>query len=235
VDEVLMSIIEAVQETDVIEVKPEVKIQSSSPSPGISIAPRSVVQVPIPDDGSTDSGEVAVVVSMIPTDEEVNEGEDEESGHGDDEEEKDEINHEKLPRSSVHTHSPGRRQHTSAVWTHLRHIDKHDVSGHEMKDHSVKFGYLSMMSVTTLGTLNTESFCECVLSCVKLVVSDLHVCLKTEEIHMLVMLRMNHEFMEYMRATYPDTPGPLSEFKGTDTYVCTRGGVESLDDDEDDQ
>jgi hypothetical protein len=42
-----------------------------------------------------------------------------------------------------------------------------------------------------------------------------------------------HEFMEYMRETYPDTP--LSEFKVADTYVCVRGGVETLDDDEDDQ
>ena len=89
-----------------------------------------------------------------------------------------------------------------------------------------------MMTVSTLGVLNAESFCERVLSCVKLVVSDLHVCLKAEEIRMLVMLRMNHEFMEYMRTTYPDTP--LSEFKSTDTYVRTRGGLEALDDDEDD-
>ena len=69
---------------------------------------------------------------------------------------------------------------------------------------SVKFGYLPMMTVATLGTLNAESFCECVLSCVRLVVSDLHVRLKAEEIRILVMLRMNHEFMEYMRETYPD-------------------------------
>ncbi len=62
--------------------------------------------------------------------------------------------------------------------------------------------------------------------------SDLHVSLKTEEIHMVVILRMNHEPMEYMRVTYPDTS--LSEFKGTDTYVRTRGGLEALDDDEDD-
>jgi hypothetical protein len=41
----------------------------------------------------------------------------------------------------------------------------------------VKFGYLSMMSVATLDALNTESFCERVLSCVKLVVFDLHVSL----------------------------------------------------------
>ena len=45
------------------------------------------------------------------------------------------------------------------------------------------------------------------------------------------MFRMNHEFMEYMRTSYPDTP--LSEFKEEDTNVCTHGGVETLDDDED--
>ena len=42
---------------------------------------------------------------------------------------------------------------------------------------SAKFGYLPMMTVATLGPLNAESFCERVLSCVKLVVSDLHVSL----------------------------------------------------------
>jgi hypothetical protein len=59
------------------------------------------------------------------------------------------------------------------------------------------------------------------------------VCLKDEEIRMLVMLRMNREFMEYMRASYPDSP--LSEFKVDDTYVCAYGVVEGLDDDEDDE
>ena len=81
------------------------------------------------------------------------------------------------------------------------------------KGQSAKFGYLLMMSVATLGTLNAESFRERVLSCVKLVVS-----LKVEEIRMLVMLCMNREFMEYMRASYPDTP--LSEFK-SDNFTRT--------------
>jgi hypothetical protein len=35
---------------------------------------------------------------------------------------------------------------------------------------------------------------------------------------MLVMLRMNREFMEYMRVSYADTP--LSEFRAVDTYVA---------------
>ena len=98
---------------------------------------------------------------------------------------------------------------------------------------SAKFGYLPMMAVDTLDALNAESFCERVLSCVKLVVSDLHLSLKAEEIRMLVMLRMNRGFMEYMRSSYPDTP--LSEFRAVDTYVRAHGGVEALEDDQDDE
>jgi hypothetical protein len=50
---------------------------------------------------------------------------------------------------------------------------------------------------------------------------------------MFVMFWMNHEFMEYIRVSYPDTP--LSEFKVADTYVRVRGGVETLEDDEHDE
>jgi hypothetical protein len=46
---------------------------------------------------------------------------------------------------------------------------------------------------------------------------------------MLVMLRMNHGFMEYMRKTYPNTV--LSEFKTDDVYVLTHG-LDALVDDE---
>ena len=84
----------------------------------------------------------------------------------------------------------------------------------------------------TLGTLNVESFCEHVLSFVKLVVSDLHDSLKPSEIRMLVMLRMNSGFMEYMRKTYPNTP--LSEFRTVDTYVHTHG-LDALVDDEEEE
>jgi hypothetical protein len=90
-----------------------------------------------------------------------------------------------------------------------------------------------MMTVTTLGALNAGSFCELVLSCVKLFVSDFHVSLKPKEIRMFVMFRMNHEFMEYMRTSYPDTS--LSEFRSVDTYVRDHGGLEALEDDEDDE
>jgi hypothetical protein len=97
--------------------------------------------------------------------------------------------------------------YSDMLWSDSLRIQKHK---------SGNFGYLTMTTVTTVGSLNVESFYESVLSCVKLVVSDLHVSLKTEQIHMFVILRMNHEFMEYrvggmMRVSYPDTP--LSEFK----------------------
>jgi hypothetical protein len=92
--------------------------------------------------------------------------------------------------------------------------------------------YANMFKVLS-DMLNAELFCELVLSCLKLVVSDIHVSLKAEEIRMLVMLRMNRGFMEYMRASYPDTP--LSEFKAADTYVRAHGDVGGLDDDEDDE
>ena len=64
-------------------------------------------------------------------------------------------------------------------------------------------------------------------------VSDLHVCLKVDEIRMFVMCRMNREFMEYMRTTYPHTP--LSEFKEADTYVRANVIVDDLEDEEDDE
>ena len=82
-----------------------------------------------------------------------------------------------------------------------------------------------------VGSLNAESFCERVLFCVKLVVSDIHVSLKPEEIRMLVILRMNREFMDYMymRATDPNTP--LSDFKVPDAYVQSHGGIDALEKD----
>ena len=110
------------QRTVVIDAKPVVKIQSASASPGITIAPRAVVQVPMPDDGSTGSGAAVdtEAASMVSGDEEVNRGEENESWEDDDEEEVDEINHGKQPSAAIRTHSPGRRAHTSATWTHLR-------------------------------------------------------------------------------------------------------------------
>jgi hypothetical protein len=92
-------------------------MQSASASPGIAIAPRAVVEVPMPDDGSTDSGAaVDIADALMGTgDEEVTQVEENESWEDDDEEEVDEINHAKLPSVAIRAHSPGRRAHTSAA------------------------------------------------------------------------------------------------------------------------
>jgi hypothetical protein len=44
-------------------------------------------------------------------------------------------------------------------------------------------------------------------------------------------LRMNREFMEYMRTSYLDTR--LSDFRRADAYVGAHGGVQALDDEDD--
>ena len=62
-----------------------------------------------------------------------------------------------------------------------------------------------------LGALNAESFCERALSCANLVVTDGNTLLGDEEVEMLVILRMNRKFMEFMRTNYPDLARSLAE------------------------
>ena len=50
-----------------------------------------------------------------------------------------------------------------------------------------------------IGALNAESFCERVLSQSNLVMTDGNTLLSDEEIEMVVFLRVNREFMEFMR------------------------------------
>jgi hypothetical protein len=61
------------------------------------------------------------------------------------------------------------------------------------------------MALANIGAMNPESFCERILSCVSLVVIDLHTSLRTsldhEEVR-ITMLRMNKSLMEYMRKEY---------------------------------
>ena len=68
------------------------------------------------------------------------------------------------------------------------------------------YGYLPLMasySTAHIGALNAESFCERVLSCANVVLTSGNTLLRDEEIEMLVVLRMNEDFMEFMRAHYP--------------------------------
>ena len=65
-----------------------------------------------------------------------------------------------------------------------------------------QFGYLSRMTLSNIGAMNVESFCERILSCASLVVTDLHTSLDHDEVRMLTMLRMNKSLMEYMCKEY---------------------------------
>ena len=56
-----------------------------------------------------------------------------------------------------------------------------------------------------LGALNAESYCERILSCSNLVMTDGNTMLSDEEVEMLVVLRMNRKWMVFMREHYKGT------------------------------
>ena len=69
----------------------------------------------------------------------------------------------------------------------------------------VQFGWIPTMassSVGQLGALSAESYCERVLSCANNVITKGNTVLADDELEMLVILRMNREFMQFMREHY---------------------------------
>ena len=74
----------------------------------------------------------------------------------------------------------------------------------EENDHS-QFGHIPVMASCSkgqVGALNAESFCERCMSCANLVVDEGNTILLDEEVTMMTVLRMNVEFMEFMRENY---------------------------------
>jgi hypothetical protein len=69
------------------------------------------------------------------------------------------------------------------------------------------FGLLPVMvghSKGQIGALLAESFCERVVSACNTVMTDGNTLLGDEELEMLVILRMNRDFMKFMRDNYSD-------------------------------
>ena len=67
------------------------------------------------------------------------------------------------------------------------------------------YGWIPLMASCSsgqLGALSAESYCERVLSCANNVLVKGNTLLSDEEVEMLVVLRMNREFMQLMRAHY---------------------------------
>lgn len=69
------------------------------------------------------------------------------------------------------------------------------------------YGYLPLMASCCygqIGALNAESFCERTLRAAGHVLTEGRTLLSDDELEMLVILRMNREFMEFMREHYAD-------------------------------
>ena len=69
----------------------------------------------------------------------------------------------------------------------------------------VQFGWIPTMassSVGQLGALSAESYCERILSCANNVLTKGNTLLSDDELEMIVVLRMNRAFMQFMRAHY---------------------------------
>mmetsp|Transcript_35777 Transcript_35777/g.88008 ORF Transcript_35777/g.88008 Transcript_35777/m.88008 type:complete len:199 (+) Transcript_35777:242-838(+) len=69
------------------------------------------------------------------------------------------------------------------------------------------FGLLPQMAMNSafqIGSLAAESICERVISEANRTVTDLNEALKSDEVEMLVMLRMNNDFINFMIANYRD-------------------------------
>ena len=61
---------------------------------------------------------------------------------------------------------------------------------------------MATASYGQIGALNAESYCERVLRCAGHVLTEGNTLLKDEELEMLVILRMNRDFMKFMREHY---------------------------------
>ena len=69
------------------------------------------------------------------------------------------------------------------------------------------YGFIPLMAACSygqIGALNAESFCERALRCAGHVLNEGNTLLSDEELEMLVILRMNRDFMEFMREKYPE-------------------------------
>ena len=76
----------------------------------------------------------------------------------------------------------------------------------ELCKHKI-YGHLPAMagcSMAQLGALNAESFCERILSCANNLIKSDNTLLDDPEIEMVVTLRMNRAFMEFMRVHHVD-------------------------------
>ena len=68
------------------------------------------------------------------------------------------------------------------------------------QDKKQQYGIIPLMARCYLGVLGAESFAERVISAANDIMTEGHTLLKDEELEMLVVLRINRDFMKFMRA-----------------------------------
>jgi hypothetical protein len=84
---------------------------------------------------------------------------------------------------------------------------------------------MALSSRGQIGTLLAESFCERILSQSNLVLTEGNSLLSDEVLEMVVVLRVNREFMKYMRKHY----NHLSKQEFASTVVRTNGANSAAD------
>lgn len=92
------------------------------------------------------------------------------------------------------------------------------------------YGLIPLMATSSygqIGALNAESFCERVLRCAGHVLTEGNTLLDDDELEMLVVLRMNRDFMQFMREHY--------NYMTKDHFQRTVVDEEPGDDDDDEQ
>jgi hypothetical protein len=82
----------------------------------------------------------------------------------------------------------------------------------------VKYGFLPLLAGcgdAQIGALNAESFAERIISGANLVMNEGNTLLADKHLEMLVVLRMNRKFMEFMREHYFDEIKAMQPFNMT--------------------
>ena len=67
------------------------------------------------------------------------------------------------------------------------------------------YGFIPLMAISSqynIGALNAESFCERIISAGNLVMTDGNTLLDDDELEKLILLRINRNFMMFMREKY---------------------------------